>query len=335
VIAASVAACGSPPGNSAADGGGANDGDATTALPPVSRDWVAHPPIAQLASAADIWALSDIHGDNAALTKLLVGANVEDAAGTWLLGSDVLVVIGDMIDKGPDAVDVIHTLLALQASAATAGGTVVITMGNHEAEFLAAPANSKAAASDGFDGELVAAGLSPTVTAAGGDDLGVTLRDLPFAALVDDWFFAHAGDTGGLTFAELSTALMTGVDADGFATPALADPDSLLEHHFSTSIFWEQAGGHPATTLATYATALGANHIVMGHEPIAVTFKDGVTRKADEMFQRYGEIFLIDTGMSIDVDATGGALLHIPNPADATSAEIVTPDGKRTPLVAK
>jgi hypothetical protein len=47
-----------------------------------------------------------------------------------------------MIDKGPDAPDVVRFLSALQTSAASAGGRVIVTMGNHEAEFLAAPTNS-------------------------------------------------------------------------------------------------------------------------------------------------------------------------------------------------
>ena len=299
------------------------------------RDWSAHPAIAQLDGVTEVWALSDIHGDNAALITLLTGAKLIDAGQHWVGGTAVLVIVGDMIDKGPDAVAVVRTLIALQASAAAAGGQVVVTMGNHEAEFLADPTNSKASGPNGFDGELTAAGLSPAATAAGSDDIGVMLRDLPFAARVDDWFFVHAGDTGGLTLDALATALRAGVDASGFGAPVLSGPTSLLEHKFPTSIFWEQGSGAPATTLATDAQALGANHIVMGHEPVGVTFADGVKRPADKMFQRYGRIFLIDTGMSVGADHTGGALLHIPNPGDATTAEVVTPNGKHALLVAK
>ncbi len=51
---------------------------------------------------------------------------------------------GDLIDKGPHPVDVLRLLAALRASAHRAGGQVVITMGNHEAEFLAGPNEVKA-----------------------------------------------------------------------------------------------------------------------------------------------------------------------------------------------
>ena len=73
----------------------------------------------------------------------------------------------------------------------------------------------------------------------------------------------------------------------------------------------------------------------MGHDPTSITFADGVKRPADKIFQRYDRIFLIDTGMSVDAAHTGGALLHISKPSDATTAEIVTSNGTHTVLVAK
>jgi hypothetical protein len=67
----------------------------------------------------------------------------------------------------------------------------------------------------------------------------------------------------------------------------------------------------------------------MGHQPVAVGFADGTTRAPDAMFQHYGgAIFLVDTGMSVDVDATGGALLHVKSPgAPGESWEEVLPNG--------
>jgi hypothetical protein len=95
---------------------------------------------------------------------------------------------------------------------------------------------------------------------------------------------------------------------------------------FSQGIFWE-AAGTPEATLAQWTAALGVHHLVMGHQPVTVTFADGVQRPADTIFQRYNEIFLVDTGMSVGVDGTGGALLHVVNPADASTAEVITQAG--------
>jgi hypothetical protein len=300
---------------------------------PGARDWNAHPAIEELASAPSLLVLSDVHGDYLALLKLLTGAGVIDRQQRWTAGAAVLVVVGDLIDKGPDAVDVVRFFISLQASAAAAGGHVAVTMGNHEAEFLADPENSKATGSGGFDPELLDAGLSPPSVAAGIGDVGMFVRDLPFAARVGDWFFAHAGNTGGRTLAQLSSDLQGGVDDGGFGAPVLSASDSLLEMKFSQAVFWETAGGTPEATLAQWTTALGVHHIVMGHQPGSVTFADGVQRKADKIFQRYGEIFLVDTGMSVGVDGTGGALLYIAEPTDAGSAEVITPDGVHKPLL--
>jgi hypothetical protein len=113
----------------------------------------------------------------------------------------------------------------------------------------------------------------------------------------------------------------------------LSASDSLLELKFSQAIFWETAGGTPEATLAQWTAALGVHHIVMGHQAGSVSFADGVQRKADKIFQRYGKIFLVDTGMSVGVDGTGGALLYVADPTDAGSAEIITPDGVHKPLL--
>jgi hypothetical protein len=76
------------------------------------------------------------------------------------------------------------------------------------------------------------------------------------------------------------------------------------------------------------ADALGVKHLVQGHVPSEVRFADGIVRQAGEMFQRFGLLFLIDTGMSGDVDYSHGAVLHI-TPNEATA---VCPDGKLTLL---
>ena len=49
-----------------------------------------------------------------------------------------------MIDKGSSSLEVLDFVMALQADAKKGGGTVIVTLGNHEAEFLVDPNNSKA-----------------------------------------------------------------------------------------------------------------------------------------------------------------------------------------------
>jgi hypothetical protein len=67
----------------------------------------------------------------------------------------------------------------------------------------------------------------------------------------------------------------------------------------------------PEALLTEYAKTLGVRHIVQGHQPGSVDFPDGKKRGKEDLFQRYGLLFLIDGGMSQGIEgstSTGGAL---------------------------
>ena len=346
LVAQGLLACGSgsidsssadgsaPSGDEAGSGSGNGGNPASDGAS--ARNWAHYPAVADVPSASELWVMSDVHGDYAAFTKLLVGAKLiagspkTPGAAQWTGGTAYLVIVGDLIDKGPDAVDVVRLCAAIQTAAAGAGGGVVVTMGNHEAEFLADPANSKASGSDGLDGELTSAGLTPQATATGQNDVGAFIRNLPVAARVADWFFVHAGKTGGKTVAQLTMDLQSGIDMGGFGAPVLSATDSLLEIKLNSKApQWWDATGDAQTLLTQWTTALGVKHLVMGHQPGSVGFADKSTRAADQMVQKYGGLlFMVDTGLSVGADGTGGALLHVKSPGTASeSFEEVLPSG--------
>jgi hypothetical protein len=321
--------------NSSACVGGdqANDGGTWTRP---ARDWWRYPVVREVDRAREIWAISDIHADYNALLTLFAGAKLIEPSPPsprevrWTGGFSTLVVVGDMIDRGPDAVDVLRLLITLHRRAPFHGGRVVVTMGNHEAEFLANPENGAAEDADvGVDRELIEAGYDLDATAEGDDNVGRFMRNLPIAARVDDWFFVHAGNTQGQTIAQITAGVRAGVDAAGFGAPVLSATTSILETKFTTGPQWWEATGSPVDLLTTWTEALGVRHLVMGHQPQAVAITGGVNRPKDIMASEYGGLlFFIDTGMSIDVDKTGGALLHVTDvgtPAEAWTE--VKPDG--------
>jgi hypothetical protein len=146
---------------------------------------------------------------------------------------------------------------------------------------------------------------------------------LPFAARVNDWFFVHAGNTGGATIASLTSMIQSGVDSGGFGADVLSNANSLLEARLSSSPpQWWDATGDATTLLTTWTAALGVKHLVMGHQPGAVGISGGGADRAKAtMAAEYGGLlFLIDTGMSVDVDDTGGALLHVTGVNTASEA---------------
>jgi hypothetical protein len=303
------------------------------AAPLLARDWQRYPPLlATRSNGADIYAIGDIHSDYIRVSRLLTAAGLTDKSQNWIAGRAVLVVTGDMIDKGPRALDVLRLLDSLRQQAGSMGGRVIILAGNHEAEFLADPAAPKGAE---FAKQLKAANIDPAEVGQCKGEVGEFLCSLPFGAKVDDWFFSHAGNSSGRTLDELGMDIEDGVDKDGYKTKELVGDDSLLEARL------DQDGPHgkpwlqermPVTDekalLAANAKALGVAHIVEGHKPSDVNFLDGTVRHAGEMFQRFGLFFLIDTGMSEGVDNSHGAALHIAN----GTATAICPDGTQTLL---
>src|ERR1700722_19276194 len=105
-----------------------------------ARDWVKYPAIVEFKTTEDVYALADIHGDYERCVSLLVNCKIlatkPDRAenAKWNAGKAVLVCTGDMIDKWTQSVNVLLLMRALQGSAERAGGKVIITYGNHEAE---------------------------------------------------------------------------------------------------------------------------------------------------------------------------------------------------------
>jgi hypothetical protein len=286
--------------------------------PGFDRDWNAHPAVVRMTSAADLYAVGDAHSDYVHLCRLLHAAAIISEIPDlpqhvrWSAGRAVLVSTGDMVDKGPRALDVLRLYQSLRDRARESGGDVVILAGNHEAEFLADPAAPKGLE---FARQLRDAGIDPADVTACRTWVGELLCNLPFAARVNDWFFSHAGQTNGRTLDRLDSDLRLGIELNGFRTGVIQDRNSPLQGRPSGEGMQWFDSGLPAqgekTLLRSWAEALGASHIVQGHEPSEIHFADGLIRRRGELFQRYGLIFLIDTGMSAGVGYSEGALLHV------------------------
>ncbi len=302
----------------------------TDGSPKFVRDWTLSPAVFTLTGAQEIDAMGDLHGDVVVAARVLSGAGLITTSTPyhWTGGTRVLVVAGDVIDKGTSALPIIDLLISIEAEAKAAGGHVVVTLGNHEAEFLADPTGSKSAL---FQDELSSRGFDPSEVAAGGSKYGVWLLNRPVAALVDDWFFCHSGNTNGLSAGAIGHIFQqaltptSGNATLGFGDSFFLGTNSILE----AQLWWQQGpGATPTATIDANLAALPAQHIVFGHEPGDVAFPDDPQglRGKGQMATRYGgRIFLIDVGMSSAIGNSKGALLRIvrgsPDQATATYVE--------------
>jgi hypothetical protein len=83
--------------------------------------------------APRIVAIGDLHGDYNAYLDIVEAAGLADAQAHWTGGHTTLVQMGDVPDRGPGTLDIVHHLMKLEKAAAKAGGRVVVLIGNHEA----------------------------------------------------------------------------------------------------------------------------------------------------------------------------------------------------------
>lgn len=292
-----------------------------------ARDWVV-----EVDGAPEIFAVGDAHSDYLRFSAVLRAAGIIDKNDNWTAGRAVLVTTGDMVDKGPRALDVLRLMRRLRDTAPAKGGRVIVLAGNHEGEFMADPTAAKVKE---FADQLRAGGVNPSDVAACKGEFGEFLCSLPFAARVNDVFFSHAGNSGGRTMAQIASDIEKDFAQHRFAAKQIIGDGSVIEARLNGTgpgrEPWIDSGLPNRTEnqlLAGYAKTLGVTHIVEGHVPSPVTFTDGVVRNRGEMFQRFGLLFLIDTGMSEGVDESMGAALHL----TSTKATAICADGKRTLL---
>lgn len=318
----------------AQDDVGSDDPNVTAAAvqtPP--RSWRTHPAIVEVDDADEIFAVSDIHGhyDQAvrilAANHLVDGPNADPKKVKWTGGKAIVVVVGDLIDKGPDSLEVIDLMRNLEDGAKRAGGRVIVLMGNHEAEFLADPRNSKATSNErdavGIDVALDRLHIEPKSLVKGTDAAGrgAWIANLPLGCRIKKWFFAHGGNTGRRTVADLEDKLEKSVDRHGWDDDDITGNDSILEG--------QKWYGDPDDDDAgkKEANALGVKHIVFGHDPGALKDHGRIRASKNRVLVK------IDTEMGIH-DASGigrAALLHLHTRGEDT-AEALDEAGRATPI---
>ena len=288
--------------------------------------FAANPGVVEIADASaysQVLAISDVHGMRPALDALLQGAGVVGADGRWSAGNTLLIVVGDSIDKGPQSLEVLDAWMALTAQAAAAGGRVVHTLGNHEAEFLAAPNDARKAAE--LYAELQAKGVPATDLTDPSKPYGKFLTGMPLAARVGRWLFCHAGLYPGPTWADFSSGAQAALSAGSYGDPLLSADDSILE----AKDWWKDPSARAA--LEARLEADGLYGVVQGHQPKAYGFPNQIGALDGRRLVK------IDGGMAPEAGSHAGSILRFPKPAQLNAAapadmQVVGPDGGYGPV---
>ena len=81
-------------------------------------------------------AIADVHGAHDAMTDTLRHAGILDEELAWAGGDAHLVIVGDILDRGPNSRDAMDLLMRIEDEAAQVGGKVHVLIGNHESMLL-------------------------------------------------------------------------------------------------------------------------------------------------------------------------------------------------------
>jgi hypothetical protein len=181
----------------------------------------------RFSSVDRVVAVADIHGAYAAFETILHRAALVDDSLNWIGGPAHLVIVGDVLDRGPDsrlALDLIHKL---EPQAMAAGGRVHFVLGNHEImnltgdrryvsageyaafadqepaairqaeldRYLADPERSDnpRAARESFDAAYPPGFFAHREAFAPGGEYGAWLLEKPFVVAINDTVFVHGG----------------------------------------------------------------------------------------------------------------------------------------------
>jgi hypothetical protein len=207
-----------------------------------------------------VWIVGDVQGYLALLERVLRDVGLIAADGSWTGGSATLVVLGDLVDRGPYGVGVIELIMRLQAEAPRHGGRVEVVIGNHDIQLLAAHRFGAQA----VDAWRLAGGVQTDLERLTDVHLG-WLQSLPAMILEREVLMVHADamfymDYGSTldSVNDSFRAILDGNDVDQW--------ERLLDRFGEHRAFYQANG---CTNLDRFLATFGGSRLVHGHTPIA------------------------------------------------------------------
>lgn len=224
-----------------------------------------------------IYVVGDVHGQYVKLATLLLNVGLVDENLRWTGGDSHLWFLGDLVDRGPDGIDVVELVMSLQNQAARAGGMVQSLIGNHEmlllsayrfgrsrALFTNAPKDLPIGSVDMFTAEwLYSGGVPRDLTRMTGKH-AAWMSHLPAMAKVGDRLLIHAD----AVFYQRYGDYPDGINAlfrDVLASDDQEAWSSLLDGFSEHKTFLGTGGAERA---ARFLRMFGSAQLIHGHTPI-------------------------------------------------------------------
>jgi len=207
--------------------------------------------------------IGDLHGDFNHTLIILRAAKLINRHGQWIAGHDVVVQVGDILDRGPESRHIIDLIRNLTVQATNAGGKFVTLLGNHELMNLQGILSYVS----NDDYELFGGRALRYAAFKQGQEYGDWLRSLPIVYYNRPFqtVFVHAG-----ILPEMASMGIEGINSKGRA--AIQDGDWHHPILGTRGPVWSRTLVHDATRglcelLKTSLKLLGAKRMVVGHTP--------------------------------------------------------------------
>ncbi len=204
-----------------------------------------------------MWLVGDVQGYLEQLRNALRASAVIDASGHWSSDDESLVVVGDLVDRGPDGIGVIDFLMRLQVESR---GAVEVLLGNHDVLLLAARA---------FPGDF---GQRWRESGGQSSDLDrltdahvAWLRSLPALSLRGDVLLAHADALFYLGYGSSVWGVNYAI-GEVLSSGDVATWSRLLDDFTEHRAF---SGPEGCANLDRFLGTYGGKRLVHGHTPIA------------------------------------------------------------------
>lgn len=282
-----------------------------------ARDWLRDPASIEIPVAPRVAVVGDVHGafDEFAASLECLGMAKRPIPDSfklvWTGGRDLLVLLGDITDRGLHSREAYDAVMDLEAQAARAGGRVVALLGNHEmlllngqvrkwAETLKPP--KKQHYQNTID-SFTRAGLKFEQAISPSGRYGAWIRRRPLFAVVNGWFFVHGGlGKEPAARAALDADYRAMVEADDWLNGAMMKQESVL---------WYRDWWNDAALVTRNLAALEARGVVFGHTVGALGAEGEVAAREERMVA-------VDVGMTPTYGKSKGGGLAIERQADGS-----------------
>ena len=231
------------------------------------------------------WVVSDVHGHLADLRERLEHAGLVDGD-RWVGDDAMLWVLGDLVDRGPDGIGVVHFVRGLQQQAPD---RVRVLMGNHEALML----GQKLFPDAGFADVWALNGGRESDQQGLTDDDVAWLRSLPPLARAGDFLLMHSDTTDYLDWGGSVEEINATVGVAGVAGDV---PQQHFDVFAALTSRFDFAGSDGARAARSVLDTLGGTTIVHGHSIIGLLTDQPSSQVTDPILYADGLVVAIDGG---------------------------------------